>query len=143
MVALACVPTQQRGAELCVAVQVDEQGRIVESCFKTFGCGSAIASSSVATEWCAGSTPVPALQSLPVTKARPLSLKLALASRSACVASLTPQRFRSASNRISFMRLLHVDTFSMRDGVRGMKTECGRAMAQGEGQDPGRGADHH
>lgn len=34
----------------CLA-QVDENGNIVDSCFKTFGCGSAIASSSVATEW--------------------------------------------------------------------------------------------
>ena len=32
-------------------IKVDEKGNIVDSCFKTFGCGSAIASSSVATEW--------------------------------------------------------------------------------------------
>eukprot|EP00904_Undaria_pinnatifida_P003623 jgi/Undpi1/13261/HiC_scaffold_8.g02923.m1 len=33
---------------------VDENGVITESKFKTFGCGSAIASSSVATEWLKG-----------------------------------------------------------------------------------------
>lgn len=35
---------------------MDENGNIVDSCFKTFGCGSAIASSSVATEWVKGKT---------------------------------------------------------------------------------------
>jgi hypothetical protein len=35
-------------------VQVDENGYIIDSKFKTFGCGSAIASSSVATEWVKG-----------------------------------------------------------------------------------------
>mmetsp|Transcript_48119 Transcript_48119/g.73266 ORF Transcript_48119/g.73266 Transcript_48119/m.73266 type:complete len:162 (-) Transcript_48119:159-644(-) len=47
------------GAPACgdvmkLQIQVDDDGNIVESKFKTFGCGSAIASSSVATEWVKG-----------------------------------------------------------------------------------------
>ena len=47
------------GAPACgdvmkMQIKVDEDGKIIESKFKTFGCGSAIASSSVATEWVKG-----------------------------------------------------------------------------------------
>lgn len=38
----------------CLQIQVDENGKIVDAKFKTFGCGSAIASSSLATEWVKG-----------------------------------------------------------------------------------------
>ncbi|XP_033635747.1 iron-sulfur cluster assembly enzyme ISCU, mitochondrial-like [Asterias rubens] len=47
------------GAPACgdvmkLQVKVDENGKIVDAKFKTFGCGSAIASSSLATEWVKG-----------------------------------------------------------------------------------------
>ena len=44
------------GDVMRLQIQVDEQDRVVDAKFKTFGCGSAIASSSLATEWVKGKT---------------------------------------------------------------------------------------
>ena len=44
------------GDVMRLQIQVDQDNRIVDAKFKTFGCGSAIASSSLATEWVKGKT---------------------------------------------------------------------------------------
>nr|CAX76742.1 hypothetical protein [Schistosoma japonicum]CAX76746.1 hypothetical protein [Schistosoma japonicum]CAX76747.1 hypothetical protein [Schistosoma japonicum]CAX76748.1 hypothetical protein [Schistosoma japonicum] len=49
------------GAPACgdvmkLQIKVDKNGKIIDAKFKTFGCGSAIASSSLATEWVKGKT---------------------------------------------------------------------------------------
>jgi nitrogen fixation NifU-like protein len=50
------------GDVMKLQIKCDESGRIVDAKFKTFGCGSAIASSSLATEWVKGKTVDEALQ---------------------------------------------------------------------------------
>jgi nitrogen fixation NifU-like protein len=44
------------GDVMKLQLKVDPEGVIVDARFKTFGCGSAIASSSLATEWVKGKT---------------------------------------------------------------------------------------
>ena len=67
------------GAPACgdvmkLQIRVDEQGNIEQAVFKTFGCGSAIASSSVATEWVKGRSLDGALEIRNADIARHLSL---------------------------------------------------------------------
>ena len=50
------------GDVMKLQIQVDDHDRIVDAKFKTFGCGSAIASSSLATEWVKGRTLDEAMQ---------------------------------------------------------------------------------
>ena len=42
------------GDVMSLQIRVNDDGMIIDSCFKTFGCGSAIASSSVLTTWVKG-----------------------------------------------------------------------------------------
>jgi len=57
----AGVGTGMVGAPACgdvmrLQIKVSEEGVIEDACFKTYGCGSAIASSSLVTEWVKGKT---------------------------------------------------------------------------------------
>jgi nitrogen fixation NifU-like protein len=50
------------GDVMKLQIQCNDDGMIVDAKFKTFGCGSAIASSSLATEWLKGRTVDQALE---------------------------------------------------------------------------------
>lgn len=67
------------GAPACgdvmkLQIKVDSEGKIIDAKFKTFGCGSAIASSSLATEWVKGKTVDQALELKNTDIAKELSL---------------------------------------------------------------------
>lgn len=62
------------GDVMKLQIKCDENGRIVDAKFKTFGCGSAIASSSLATEWVKGKTLDEALEIRNTDIVRELSL---------------------------------------------------------------------
>lgn len=67
------------GAPACgdvmkLQIRVDDNGKIIDAKFKTFGCGSAIASSSLATEWVKGKTVDEALTLKNTDIAKELSL---------------------------------------------------------------------
>ena len=53
-VGTALVGAPECGDVMKLQIEVDENENIVDAKFKTFGCGSAIASSSLATEWVKG-----------------------------------------------------------------------------------------
>ncbi|MDH4121865.1 MAG: Fe-S cluster assembly scaffold IscU [Deltaproteobacteria bacterium] len=60
-VGTAVVGAPECGDVMKLQIKVEE-GKIVDAKFKTFGCGSAIASSSLATEWVKGKSLDEALQ---------------------------------------------------------------------------------
>jgi len=73
------VGTGLQGAPECgdvmkLQIKVNEENQIVDAKFKTFGCGSAIASSSLATEWIKGKTVEEALEIKNVDIVEELSL---------------------------------------------------------------------
>ena len=68
------IGTGMVGAPACgdvmrLQIKVNEQGVIEDAKFKTYGCGSAIASSSLATEWMKGKT----LEEAETSKTTPLA----------------------------------------------------------------------
>lgn len=61
-VGVGIVGAPECGDVMQLQIKVDDAGRIEDAKFKCFGCGSAIASSSLATEWIKGKTVDEALE---------------------------------------------------------------------------------
>jgi len=62
LVGTGIVGAPECGDVMKLQIKCNEAGKIVDAKFKTFGCGSAIASSSLATEWLKGRTVDQALE---------------------------------------------------------------------------------
>jgi len=62
LVGTGIVGAPECGDVMKLQIKVDENNCICDAKFKTFGCGSAIAASSVATEWIKGKTLIEAAE---------------------------------------------------------------------------------
>lgn len=97
------------GAPACgdvmkLQIQVDEMGKIVDARFKTFGCGSAIASSSLATEWVKGKSIDEALKIKNTQIAKelclpPVKLHCSMLAEDAIKAALADYRLKQKENK--------------------------------------------
>jgi nitrogen fixation NifU-like protein len=97
------------GAPACgdvmkLQIKVDENGMITESKFKTFGCGSAIASSSVATEWVKGKTvdDILAIQNADIAahlKLPPVKLHCSMLAEDAIKAAVADWKVKQSSKK--------------------------------------------
>ncbi|KAG7209080.1 hypothetical protein KM043_015232 [Ampulex compressa] len=95
------------GAPACgdvmkLQIKVDNDGKIVDAKFKTFGCGSAIASSSLATEWVKGKTIDEALKLKNTDIAKelclpPVKLHCSMLAEDAIKAALSDYRIKQQS----------------------------------------------
>lgn len=97
------------GAPACgdvmkLQIEVDDDGKIVDAKFKTFGCGSAIASSSLATEWVKGKSVDEALKIKNTDIAKelclpPVKLHCSMLAEDAIKAALSDYRFKQKDKK--------------------------------------------
>jgi len=97
------------GAPACgdvmkLQIKLDDNGKIIDAKFKTFGCGSAIASSSLATEWVKGKTMDEALNIKNTDIAKelslpPVKLHCSMLAEDAIKAALSDYRVKQSSKQ--------------------------------------------
>lgn len=90
-------------------IEVDDQGKIVDARFKTFGCGSAIASSSLVTEWVKGKSINEALTIKNTDIAKelslpPVKLHCSMLAEDAIKAALNDYRLKQQDGKIEAVK---------------------------------------
>uniref|UniRef100_A0A4W5MXZ7 Iron-sulfur cluster assembly enzyme b n=1 Tax=Hucho hucho TaxID=62062 RepID=A0A4W5MXZ7_9TELE len=103
------------GAPACgdvmkLQIEVDDQGKIVDARFKTFGCGSAIASSSLVTEWVKGKSINEALTIKNTDIAKelslpPVKLHCSMLAEDAIKAALNDYRLKQQDGKIEAVKV--------------------------------------
>ena len=92
------------GDVLKIQIKVNDKDEIIDTCFKAYGCGSAIASSSIATEWIKGKKLSDAANITNIDIAKhlnlpPVKLHCSLLARDAINAAISNYK---AKNKIDF-----------------------------------------
>ncbi len=92
------------GDVLKIQIKVNDKDEIIDTCFKAYGCGSAIASSSIATEWIKGKKLSDAANITNIDIAKhlnlpPVKLHCSLLARDAINAAISDYK---AKNKIDF-----------------------------------------
>ena len=92
------------GDVLKIQIKVNDKDEITDTCFKAYGCGSAIASSSIATEWIKGKKLSDAANITNIDIAKhlnlpPVKLHCSLLARDAINAAISDYK---AKNKIDF-----------------------------------------
>ena len=92
------------GDVMKLQIKVGEDNKIIDAKFKTFGCGSAIASSSLATEWIKGKT-IDEAESIKNTKIveelslPPVKIHCSVLAEDAIKAAIADYRAKQEQNR--------------------------------------------
>ena len=113
------------GDVMRLQIQVDQKtGKIVDAKFKTFGCGSAIASSSLATEWLKGRT----LQEAEAIKNTMIVQELSLPPVKIHCSVLAEDAIKAAVHDYETKHGLHHDEGDESDHKRAGSTLAGQAQ---------------
>jgi nitrogen fixation NifU-like protein len=100
------------GDVMRLQIEVDDAGLITDAKFKTFGCGSAIASSSLATEWLKGKTvdeavKIDNMEIVEELHLPPVKIHCSVLAEDAIKAAINDYRVKNGLEELKFQERIH------------------------------------